>query len=191
MHRTFEALFVLPSLTISDCLTTSIVVSNPPKVFILNMIFTIIMASLRTQLEKDEKTTDRAIRRVKALMMNWGFAEGCSTIYAVLIASREPLSAEEIREKTDYAYSSTINYLNTLIRIGLVERVRSIKKNVYMANVNFVELIKAEREKVMAYLKQLDDALKGEKELEHLSEKVELAIAYLRRVESAADKEGG
>lgn len=147
------------------------------------------MVSSRTQLEKDEKTADRAIRRVKALMMNWGFAEGCSTIYAVLIASRDPLSAEEIREKTDYAYSSIINYLNTLMRIGLVERVRSIKKNVYMANMNFVELIRAERKKVMAYLRQLDEVLKGEKELEHLSEKVEHAIAYLRRVESAADKE--
>ena len=155
------------------------------------MIFIIIMRSLRTQLEKEEKTVDRAVRRVKALMMNWGFAEGCSAIYAVLIASREPLSAEEIREKTDYAYSSTINYLNMLMQIGLVERVRSIKKNVYMANLNFVELIKAEREKVMAYLKQLDEVLEGEKDLEHLSEKVEHAIAYLRSVESAADKEGG
>jgi DNA-binding transcriptional regulator GbsR (MarR family) len=124
-------------------------------------------------------------------MMNWGFAEGCSAIYAVLIASREPLSAEEIGKKADYAYSSTINYLNTLIRVGLVERVRSIKKNVYTANVNIVELIRTEHEKVMAYLKQLDEAIKGEKDLEHLSEKVEHAIAYLNRVESAVDIMGG
>ncbi|MHC1610252.1 MAG: helix-turn-helix domain-containing protein [Candidatus Methanospirareceae archaeon] len=146
------------------------------------------MVSSRRQSERDEKKMEQVIRRVKALMMNWGFAEGCSAIYAVLITSREPLSAEEIREKTDYAYSSTINYLNTLIRIGLVERVRRIKKNVYMANVNFVELIKSERKKVMAYLKELDETLKGEKELEHLREKVEHAISYLKRVESAADK---
>ncbi|RJS78365.1 hypothetical protein CW713_09555, partial [Methanophagales archaeon] len=99
-----------------------------------------------------ETSVDRAVRRVKAMMMNWGFAEGCSSVYAVLIASREPLSAKEIGERTSYAYSSTINYLNTLIRIGLVERVRSIKRNVYMANVNFVELIRTEHEKVMAYL---------------------------------------
>ena len=157
------------------------------------MIYIIIMVSSRTQPDKNknEKPTDQVIRRVKALMMNWGFAEGCSAIYAVLIASREPLSAEEIGKKADYAYSSTINYLNTLIRIGLVERVRSIKKNVYTANVNIVELIRTEHEKVMAYLKQLDDALKGEKDLEHLSEKVEHAIAYLNRVESAADMVGG
>jgi DNA-binding transcriptional regulator GbsR (MarR family) len=160
-------------------------------IFILDMVFIITMVSSRTQSERDEKKADRAVRRVKALMRDWGFAEGCSTIYAVLIASREPLSAEEVGKRTDYAYSSTINYLNTLIRVGLVERVRSIKRNVYMANVNFVELIKVEREKVMAHLKQLDEALEGEKDLEHLSEKVEHAIAYLRRIESAADEEGG
>jgi len=146
------------------------------------------MIESNTMSTERETPVDRAVRRVKALMMNWGFAEGCSAIYAVLITSREPLSAEEIGGKTDYAYSSTINYLNTLIRIGLVERVRSIKKNVYMANVNFVELIKAEREKVMAYLKQLDEVLEGEKDLESLSEKVEHAIAYLRRIESAENE---
>jgi DNA-binding transcriptional regulator GbsR (MarR family) len=151
------------------------------------------MVSSRTQLDKNknEKPADQVIRRMKALMMNWGLAEGCSAIYAVLIASREPLSAEEIGKKADYAYSSTINYLNTLVRIGLVERVRSIKKNVYMANVSIVELIRTEHEKVMAYFKQLDDALKGEKDLELLSEKVEHALAYLRRIESAADMVGG
>jgi len=140
-----------------------------------------------------EPPVDRAVGRVKVLMMNWGFAEGCSFIYAVLIASREPLSAEEIGERTNYAYSSTINYLNTLMRVGLVERVRSIKRNVYMANVNFVELIKAEREKVMGHLKQLDELIQGTKDLEHLSEKVEHAIAYLGRVENAVavDKEEG
>ncbi len=136
---------------------------------------------------------DHAVRRVKALMMDWGFAEGCSSVYAVLLTSREPLSAKDIGERTSYAYSSTMNYLNTLIRVGLVERVRSIKRNVYMANVNFVELIKAEREKVMAHLKQLDELIQGTKDLEHLSEKVERAIAYLRRVENAVaeDKEEG
>jgi DNA-binding transcriptional regulator GbsR (MarR family) len=164
-----------------------VVVNSQPRAFISNMINMIFMVSSKTQLAKHEKTADRAVRRVKALMMNWGFAEGCSTIYAVLIASCEPLSAEEIGKRADYAYSSTINYLNTLIRVGLVERVRSIGKNLYVANVNFVELIKTEHGKVMAYLKQLDDAIAGIKDLEHLSEKVEHAITYLKRVENAAD----
>jgi DNA-binding transcriptional regulator GbsR (MarR family) len=126
-------------------------------------------------------------------MMNWGFGEGCSFIYAVLITSRKPLSAEEIGEKANYAYSSTINYLNTLIRMGLVERARSVRKYLYVANVNFVELIKAEREKVKGYLNQLGAELEGIKDLEHLSEKVEHAIAYLRRLENAVavDKEEG
>ena len=134
-------------------------------------------------------TVDRVVMRVKALMMkNWGFGEGCSTIYAVLLTSREPLSAEEISRRTNYAYSSTISYLNTLMRWRLVERVRSTRKNVYVANVNFVELIKAEHEKVMTYLKQLYEVIQGTKDLEHLSEEVERAIAYLRRVESVADR---
>ncbi len=151
------------------------------------------MIDSKTKLGGRETHMDHAVRRVKALMMDWGFAEGCSSVYAVLLTSREPLSAKDIGERTSYAYSSTINYLNTLIRVGLVERVRSIKRNVYMANVNFVELIKAEREKVMAHLKQLDELIQGTKDLEHLSEKVEHAIAYLRRLEYAVavDKEEG
>ena len=151
------------------------------------------MIDSKTKLGGHEAHMDHAVRRLKALMTDWGFAEGCSSVYAVLLTSREPLSAKDIGERTSYAYSSTINYLNTLIRVGLVERVRSIKRNVYMANVNFVELIKAEREKVMAHLKQLDELIQGTKDLEHLSEKVEHAIAYLRRLENAVavDKEEG
>jgi len=136
-----------------------------------------------------ETPVDRAVRRVKAMMMNWGFGEGCSFIYAVLITSREPLSAEEIGERTNYAYSSTINYLNTLIRMGLVERVRSIRKNLYVANVNFVERIKAEREKVKGYLNQLGADLQGIKDFEYLREKVERALDYLRGVERVRNKE--
>lgn len=147
------------------------------------------MIDLKARSAKHESPVERAVRRVKVMMMNWGFGEGCSFIYAVLITSHEPLSAEEIGKKTNYAYSSTINYLNTLIRMGLVERVRSIRKNLYVANVNFVEMIKAERERVKGYLNLLGADLEGIKDLEHLREKVERAITYLRRVESAADKE--
>jgi hypothetical protein len=80
-----------------------------------NMLFIIIMINL----ESSERVNpvDRAIRRVKAMMMNWGLGEGCSFIYAVLITAHKPLSADEIGKKTNYAYSSTINYLNTLIRL--------------------------------------------------------------------------
>jgi DNA-binding transcriptional regulator GbsR (MarR family) len=137
---------------------------------------------------KQETSTERIVRRVKVMMMNWGLGEGCSSIYAVLIASCEPLSAEEISTRTSYAYSSTINYLNTLIRMGLVARFRRIRKNRYLASVNFVELIKAERERVMGYLNQLRDDLDGIKDLDHLSEKVEHAIDYLRRAEPAENE---
>lgn len=130
---------------------------------------------------------DRAVRRVKAMMMNWGFGEGCSIIYAVLITTHKPLSAEEIGERANYAYSSTINYLNTLIRLGLVERFREFRKNRYVANVNFVELIKAERERVKSYLKQLGSEIEGIKDLEPLRDKVESAIAYLKGIERVAN----
>lgn len=130
---------------------------------------------------------DRAVRRVKAMMMNWGFGEGCSIIYAVLITTHKPLSAEEIGERANYAYSSTINYLNTLIRLGLVERFREFRKNRYVANVNFVELIKAERERVKSYLKQLGSDIEGIKDLEPLRDKVESAIAYLKGIERVAN----
>jgi len=149
------------------------------------MIFIIFMRITRTRRAKPENPVDRIIRGVKAMMMNWGFGEGCSSIFAVLLASCEPLSAEEISERTSYAYSSTINYLNTLIKLGLVARFRRIRKNRYLANVNLVELIKAERGRVMGYLNLIRDDLEGIKELEHLSENVERAINYLRGVENA------
>lgn len=147
------------------------------------------MIESKTMPAEHETSVDRAVRRVKAMMMNWGFGEGCSFIYAVLITSLEPLSAEEIGERTNYAYSSTINYLNTLIRMGLVERVRSVRKNLYVANVNFVALIKAELEKVKGYLNQLGAELEGIKDLEHLRGKVERAIDYLKGVDRAVDKD--
>ena len=151
------------------------------------MIFIIVMRITRTRRAKPENPVDRIIRGVKAMMMSWGFGEGCSSIFAVLLASCEPLSAEEISERTSYAYSSTINYLNTLIKLGLVARFRRIRKNRYLANVNLVELIKAERGRVMGYLNLLRDDLEGIKELEHLSENVERAINYLRGVENAEE----
>ena len=151
------------------------------------MIIIIIMRISRTQRAKLENPMDRIIGGVKAVMMSWGLGEGCSSIFAVLLASCEPLSAKEISERTSYAYSSTINYLNTLIKLGLVARFRRIRKNRYLANVNFVELIKAERERVLGYLNLLRDDLEEVKELEHLSENVERAINYLRWVENAGD----
>ena len=39
----------------------------------------------------------------------------------------------------------------------------------------------------MAHLKQLYEAVQGTKDLEHLSDEVERAIAYLKRVESVAE----
>ncbi len=136
---------------------------------------------------KMDEAVERAMRRMKAMMVNWGFGEGCSTVYAVLATAREPLTAEEIGKRTNYAYSSTINYLNTLIRMGLVDRVRRFRKNLYIANVNFVALIKAELDKFKDHLYQLGSDLEGVKELEHLNSKIEHAISYLKKVERAAD----
>lgn len=141
-----------------------------------------------TQCATIENPMDRIIGSVKAVMMSWGLGEGCSSIFAVLLASCEPLSAEEISRRTSYAYSSTINYLNTLMKLGLVARFRRIRKNRYLANVNFVELIKAERARVLGYLDLLKKDLEGMKELEHLSANVERAISYLRRGEDADDE---
>jgi DNA-binding transcriptional regulator GbsR (MarR family) len=132
-------------------------------------------------------TVEGVIRRVTAILTNWGVSEGCSSIYAVLLASPGPLTAEEIGERAHYAYSSTINHLNTLIRMGLVTRVRGIGKNLYLANMSIVELIKAERAKLTRYLSQLRDELDGVKDLDHLRAKVDHALLYLRREENASD----
>ena len=49
------------------------------------------------------------IRRVTAILTNWGVSVGCSSVYAVLLTSPDPLTAEEIGERAHYAYSSTLS----------------------------------------------------------------------------------
>lgn len=145
----------------------------------------ITMISSRTQRGAPEATVEPIVQRLKAVMMNWGIGAGCSSVYAVLILACGPLTAEEIGTRANYAYSSTINHLNMLIHLGLVERIRGVGRNLYVANVNFVELLKAEREKVTGYFNQLKQDLEGIKGLEDLEEQVEHAIAYLKRIDRA------
>ncbi|HDS45225.1 MAG TPA: hypothetical protein ENN68_03885 [Methanomicrobia archaeon] len=134
------------------------------------------------------RPVEAVIRRVIAILTNWDVREGCSSIYAVLLASPDPLTADEIGERAHYASSSTMNHLNTLIRMGLVTRVRRIGKNLYMANMSFVELIKAERAKLTRYLSQLRDELDGIKDLDHLRAKVDHALLYLGGLEKASNE---
>jgi len=134
-----------------------------------------------------ETPGERVIRRVAEILATWGISDGCGSIYAVLIAARAPLSAYEIGDRTHYAYSSTINYLNSLSRMGLVTKMRRLRKNLYRANMSLVELIKADRAKMKGHLHQLRDDLEGLTGLEHLKESVDHALWYRGREEGAAD----
>lgn len=79
----------------------------------------------------------------------WGLGDGCASIYSSLVVNGKPMSIREIVEKTGYAYSSVANYLNTLLKEHLVEKIRHQGKNIYRANFNFVEIIKNERRELL------------------------------------------
>ncbi len=75
--------------------------------------------------------------------------DGCANIYSLLVAKGKLTNIREIAEKTGYAYSSVANYLNTLLKKHLVEKIRYQGKNVYKANFDFVEIIKNERRELL------------------------------------------
>ena len=98
-------------------------------------------------------------RETKALMMHWGFGETCSSIYALLFVSEEPLTAKEVADELGYAYSSMINELNKLRRESVISRERKGRKYAYSARKDVDSILIRERERTRSILKGMDKAL--------------------------------
>ena len=122
-------------------------------------------------------------RKLRNVLRHWGFGEIESAIFATL-ATSDGLTAQEISHSIGYAYSTTINSLNNLIRLGYVERMRGDKKFIYFANLDFVKIMERESKKISSLLRELFDEIHEIEDsykdrLKKLKAKIEKAIKYL------------
>ena len=129
-------------------------------------------------------------RETKALLMHWGFGETCSSIYALLFVSEEPLTADEVADELGYAYSSMINELNKLRRESVITRERKGRKYVYSARKEVDSILLRERERTLSILKRMKKALDRNAQLldEEVRDSVEKSIEL---IETGMPVEGG
>ncbi|MEA2054421.1 MAG: helix-turn-helix domain-containing protein, partial [Candidatus Thermoplasmatota archaeon] len=123
---------------------------------------------------------------VKNVLNHWGFEELSSSIYTALAISGKPLTAREISKHIDYAYSTTINALNNLIKLGYIQKMRDGRKNVYAANTDFVDIIHGERNRLFSLLRETSDEIHKlkssyKRKLGGVLKMIENAIHYLEK----------
>ncbi|MBC7129373.1 MAG: BlaI/MecI/CopY family transcriptional regulator [Thermoplasmatales archaeon] len=123
--------------------------------------------------------------KLKRLLKYWGFEDIESEIFATLMTS-DGLTAEEIANSIGYAYSTTVNSLNSLARMGYIERVRKQRKFVYSAKIDFVKIIEQEMRKISSMLKEIANDFKGKisyrKKFSKLAQKIEEALKYIEKM---------
>lgn len=122
---------------------------------------------------------------IKQIFRHWGFGELCSSIYAALALSDHPLTAKEISEHIEYAYTSTINALNKSIELGHIRKMRQGRKNVYYMNCDLADIVKENLRQFFEILKQTEKSIKQlderyKKRLEDLLKVVTDAIDFLK-----------
>lgn len=122
--------------------------------------------------------------KIRSIFRHWKFGEIESNIMGVLLSSPRPLTAMEIANKIGYAYSTTVNSLNDLIRRGYVEKRRKERKYVYSADIDFVKIIEMEKKKLTHMLKELFEELRkmdAKERFGRLLEKIRIAMKYLEK----------
>lgn len=93
-------------------------------------------------------------RNLKNVLSHGGFEEIDSSIYAALTLADEPLTAREIAAETGYAYSTTINALNHLIKLGHIDKRRKGRKNIYFLTTDLTRIVKEEIRRFVSLLRQ-------------------------------------
>lgn len=127
--------------------------------------------------------SEKVRKKLRNVLKEWGLGEAEAEIFATL-ATSDGLTAKEISDELGYAYSTTINCLNNLRRMGYVERSKKKRKFVYFANTDFASLVEREIKKITSSLKEivreiheLEDRYKNR--LKELAMRIEKAIKYL------------
>ncbi|MEM2583549.1 MAG: helix-turn-helix domain-containing protein [Candidatus Thermoplasmatota archaeon] len=123
--------------------------------------------------------------KLRRLLKYLGFEDIESEIFATLMTS-DGLTAEEIANSIGYAYSTTVNSLNNLSRMGYIEKVRKERKFVYFPKIDFVKIIEQEMRKMSSMLKEIalefKDKISYRKKFSNLTQKIEEAIRYIEKM---------
>lgn len=128
---------------------------------------------------------ERVRKTLREMFVHWGFGETEADISAVL-ATRDGLTAREVSDEVGCAYSTAINSLNQLRRMGYVERIKHNRKFVYSFSGDFVNLINRDTQKLMRGFHDLSREIHhaGEhyrEKIAELKKKVEKALRYLEK----------
>ncbi len=94
-------------------------------------------------------TKDELIILIKKLMKNIGLNDSSCMVYAVLSISEKPLSIREIAEKTGYSITMVYSSIKDLMENNLVERIKTGRKSLYSANINFIDVFEKRRKRLM------------------------------------------
>ncbi len=124
---------------------------------------------------------------VAAIMRHYGLGEAEARIVSIL-AARGDMNAKDVSARTGYAYSTVINSLNFLRRMGLVEKYKKGRLSYYSASIDFVEIMEDDRKRIMSMFHELKKDIEGLKEkykkrLKKLVENVERSIKYMKERE--------
>jgi len=127
---------------------------------------------------------------LKMVLKHWGFGEICSSIYATLAVSDKPLTAKEIADRINYAYTTTINALNHAIGLRHIRRMRHGRKNVYMIEADLADIV---NERLNHFLKLLEDTEKSIRQLDKIYrdklkrafKTIDNAINFLKKLKGA------
>ncbi|MCD6480939.1 MAG: BlaI/MecI/CopY family transcriptional regulator [Thermoplasmata archaeon] len=126
-------------------------------------------------------------KKVANIMRHYGLGEAEAKVMGAL-ATRGEMSAKEISSHTGYAYSTVINTLNFLKRMGMVERRKKGRTSFYSAEVDFLEMMKEERERILNIFHELKEDMnslkkKSREKMRKLVESVEKSIRYMKHGE--------
>jgi len=151
------------------------------------LIFTILIVFIEG--EKNMDKIERVKNNLKEVLKHWGFGEICSSIYATLALSDKPLTAKEISDHINYAYTTTINALNHAIGLRHIKKMRQGKKNVYYINSDLSYIIKEKLEQFLRILEETENSIKHldrkyRKKLENALKTVNNATQYLKKIKN-------
>ena len=134
---------------------------------------------------------DRIRKKLCEILLHWGFGNIEADISATIATNKE-LTAQEISNEVGCAYSTTINSLNQLRRIGYINRSRHNRKYVYSFNADFISIISDNMQKLGQMLQDLSDEIhqargKYKYRITDLALKVDNTLEFLKNTKMKGD----
>lgn len=126
-------------------------------------------------------------RNIKKVLSHGGFEEIDASIYAALALADTPLSAQQIADKINYAYSTTINALNHLIKRGHVGKRRQGRRNVYFLTTDIASIVQEEVRHFVTLLQRTAHAIHQldkthRRRVDHVLDMVQRSMNFLKNV---------